>query len=303
MSSYRKMKPQFMVLIFVLVAIICLIIALFCNNQVFKSFLSNIRFSQQRCGGSQGVFAFYNVDNADASFVYTNNEIGLIDTGLTETSGVLVREIERFNTNTLDFVVISHPHDDHASGYLELIKTITVKKLFIGQYSQNNFKNIFLYNEIIRVSNEKDIEVIYVTHGLNVKIGGIQLLFFDTPKSSTEENNNSLLVKVTVGNTDCLYTGDAGESVEKFLLSLECNLKADILKVGHHGSTTASSSEFLRAVMPKYSVVCVGYNEYGHPHQDTIERLKNVDTTVYRTDICEKILFQVHENAIDVVVE
>ncbi len=303
MIDFSKYKQKVIVVFIIILAIICLLITLGTNNQSFRSFLGNVRFSYQRCVDSDGAYAFYNVDNADASMVYTNRTIGLIDTGLKETVGVITRHLSDLKTKTLDFVVISHPHSDHAGGYLELLKQIEIKRLFIVKYDQNAFENISLYNEIIKISREKGIEIIYATHGTNIKIGDISLLFWDGSHSSTDENHNSLLVKVQIGKTSCLYTGDAGKQAESYLLSLGCDVSADILKVGHHGSNTASSKDFLQAVTPLYSIISVGYNEYGHPHQETLERLMNIGTKVYRTDICEKILFEVQDDIIDVTVD
>ncbi len=188
----------------VILAIVCCVITFGVGGESLQSFLKNVHYTNQRCGSSQGVFGFYNVNNADASMVYTNDNIGLIDTGLKETAGVLTQTLSQFQTDTLDFIVISHPHSDHAGGYLEIIKTIKVKRLFIGMYSAAEFKNLSLYNEIIKVSDQIGIEIVYVTHGMNVKIGGISLQFFQATSSSDDENHNSLLVKVTIGNTNCL---------------------------------------------------------------------------------------------------
>lgn len=303
MSRNINLKKKTVVIVLVIIAILCLVITFGSRNGSFRDFLGKVGYTYQRCGNSQGVFAFYNVENADASFVYTNQSIGLIDTGLKETAGILLKNLNKLNVNTLDFVVITHPHSDHAGGYLELIKEIQVKRLFIGLYTQKDFNNISLYNEIIKTSNQMGIELIYVTYGLTVTLGDIHLQFYDGSHSSSDENHNSLLVKATIGSKSCLYTGDAGQQAELLLLNLGCDLKADILKVGHHGSNSASSEAFLQAVSPNYSVISVGFNDYGHPHPETIHRLAEADTRVYRTDICEKILFQVQENTVGVTVE
>ena len=303
MIDYNKNKPKILTLLLAVLAIICLVITIGINNPSFRLFLGKIRYLDQRCQDTDGVFAFLNVDNADASLIYTNQAIGLIDAGLSDTVEVITRNLSELKTESLDFVVISHPHSDHAGGYLELIKQVQVKRLFIGKYNENDFENISLYNEIIKVSNEKGIEVIYATHGMDVRIGDISLFFFDASHSSADENHNSLLVKVKIGSKSCLFAGDAGEEAERYLLSLGSDVAADILKVGHHGSNTASSEEFIKAVSPMYSVISVGYNQYGHPHIETIHRLAAFGCATYRTDICDRIMFKIDDTGINVMVE
>lgn len=303
MIGLSKHKLKVIAVILVLLAIITLTISIGMNHPSFQTFLGKIRYYDQRCVDSQGVFAFYNVGNADASLIYTNQTIGFVDVGFRESIGVLTKNLSELKTDSLDFVVLSHPHSDHAGGYLELIKHVKIKRLFIRKYTQKDFENLSLYNEILNASQKEGIEVIYVTHGMNVHIGDISLLFFDGSHSSVDENHNSLLVKAKIGNTECLYTGDAGKQVEQYLLSLGCDLSAEILKVGHHGSNSASSQEFLQTVSPLYSVISVGYNQYDHPHKETIHHLIETGCTTYRTDICERILFEVKDAAIDVTVE
>ncbi|MBR3844357.1 MAG: hypothetical protein IKM39_02490, partial [Clostridia bacterium] len=146
-------------------------------------------------------------------------------------------------------------------------------------------------------------EICYVTHGMQVEIGGIFLRFYDYTYDTKDENQRSLIVLATVGDKKCLYMGDAGFYIEEQMLRMGMSIEADILKVGHHGSNDASSHQFLSAVSPDYAVICVGQNTYGHPSLETTKRIENVETMIYRTDICNSVTFTVHQESLDVSVE
>jgi beta-lactamase superfamily II metal-dependent hydrolase len=106
-------------------------------------------------------------------------------------------------------------------------------------------------------------------------------------------NNYSIVIRVTYGTTSFLFTGDAQALSEQEMLSKGYNLKADVLKVGHHGSNSSTTQQFLNAVSPKYGVIEVGAgNDYGHPHQVTLDKLVSANVTVYRTDLNGTIIFK-----------
>ncbi len=284
-----------------LIAVLSLLVV-FCNpNGKFYQFLGDIGIVHKRCDTSQGGFAFYNVGNGDASCVYTNQAVGLIDTGTELMAGSLIEHIKELKTSTLDFVVLSHPHNDHAGGYLHLLKEFTIKRLFVHDCFITDFSNVSLYQEILEQSLQAGTEICYVTHGMTVKIGGISMTFYDAMRG-VDENQRSLVVDVEIGDKNCLYTGDIGFPIEHQLLRMGHSLKSDILKVGHHGSVDASSTEFLKAVLPEYAVVSVGQNNYGHPSRETAKRIEVAGAKLYRTDICHKILFSVENQELSVSV-
>ena len=116
-------------------------------------------------------------------------------------------------------------------------------------------------------------------------LGDVKFTILGPVKSYSDLNNNSIVLKMTYGNTSFIFTGDAESSSEIDVVNRGYNLSADVLKVGHHGSSTSTSSSFLQAVSPKYAVISVGSgNKYGHPAQDTLIKLAETNTNVYRTD-------------------
>ena len=131
----------------------------------------------------------------------------------------------------------------------------------------------------------------------------VVLNFYEQATLVEDENDNSLIVKASAGGVSCLYMGDAGHLVENRLMLHNCDLKADILKVGHHGSSDATGQEFIKSVGPKYAVISVGANQYDHPSDEVIARLQKTNVQLYRTDVCSKITFYATEKQWEVMVD
>ena len=121
--------------------------------------------------------------------------------------------------------------------------------------------------------------------GTTFSLGSANVEFLAPVKQYDDDNNTSIVCKVTNGEDTFLFTGDMERDAELDLIDTSVNLTADVLKVGHHGSNSSTSYVFLREVMPKYAVISCGKNNsYGHPHQEVVSRLKDAEATIYRTD-------------------
>ena len=172
-------------------------------------------------------------------------------------------------------------------GILSVLKELQVGKVIIGKQGEESEN----YKELVRITTEKSIPIVVVKRGDIIKIENtvkFQVLFpSDKLISENVLNNNSLVMKIYLKNLTMMFTGDIEEVAEKELVKLYSNneLKADILKVAHHGSKTSSTIEFLKAVSPKIALIGVGENnKFGHPNLEVIERLKSLGTATYRTD-------------------
>jgi len=172
-------------------------------------------------------------------------------------------------------------------GILSVLKELQVGKVIIGKQGEESEN----YKELVRITTEKSIPIVVVKRGDIIKIENtvkFQVLFpSDKLISENVLNNNSLVMKLYLKNLTMLFTGDIEEVAERELVKLYSNneLKADILKVAHHGSKTSSTIEFLKAVSPKIALIGVGENnKFGHPNSEVIERLKSLGTVIYRTD-------------------
>jgi len=194
----------------------------------------------------------------------------------------------------IDLMVLTHPHDDHVTGLIEIIKRYDVKKiLYTGVV--HDAPNYLAWLEEVR---DKKISLALVDRPQTIKLGencGLDILF---PQKSfigqgvDNLNNSSIVAKLFYGQNRFLLVGDAEAVVEKELLIAGVNLKSEVLKVGHHSSDTSSSEEFLEAVNPKFAVIEVGKdNDFGHPNLRILKRLERVGAQIFRTDLDGTIKF------------
>lgn len=199
---------------------------------------------------------------------------------------------------SIDYVFISHFDQDHVGGILYLIQEIKVKNIFIPK----QFEDSENYQKFIEIIKNKKIKVIKLEAEKRINIE--KNLYFDVlwPKTSqaiseNSINNNALVCKLNYKKFSMLFTGDIEQEAEKVLIENYKNtdvLKSTILKVGHHGSKSSTTPEFLDLVQPKISLIGVGKNNmYGHPNEEIIDRLKNANCKIYRTDENGEIDIQV----------
>lgn len=187
---------------------------------------------------------------------------------------------------SLDVIFITHPDQDHIGGILDVLENYSVSYIFESGTSSDsqtfkNFKNLV---------KEKNIEDILAKKGTRIDIGGgayIEILFPDRNVSSWETNAGSVVARVVYGENSVMLTGDAPAETESIILSNNSpeSLQSDILKLGHHGSKTSTSLNFLKIVNPDYAVISVGLNnKFKHPKQEILSRLADFGIEVFRTD-------------------
>ncbi len=184
----------------------------------------------------------------------------------------------------IDTVIVSHLHDDHMEGLLKVMEVYPVKNLIMPKVSagpESISKNIGALSELC---NRKGVKVYRMGKGDNISLGGGVRMDFLLPgdEAKSDENENSLAAMLTYGDFHGLFTGDIGKETEAAIPAQV--IKSSVLKVPHHGSGRSSSEEFLEGVKPKLSVVSVGSNNFGHPSAETLKRLSDSGSMVFRTD-------------------
>lgn len=254
--------------------------------------------------------SFLDVGQGDAIFVRTSDDyIVLIDGGPGPMVLDEIAKVMPIYSRTIDLVTLTHPHADHVNGLVEITKRYDVKQiLIVGTPSHNAF-----YQELLRIVEMKDIEVIFASSENDFRIGNEVFLDILWPVKSEagvayeNVNNASIAMRViwknmgnvdgvddarNVGNVKFLLTGDAEIEEESEILEADFDISADILKAGHHGSRTASSEAFLREVEPEVMVIQSGEeNSFGHPHQETLAKSVARDIQVRRNDFEGKVDF------------
>lgn len=225
---------------------------------------------------------FIDVGQGDSALVTYKGESVLVDAG-PASAGKSVAEYVRTYSPNVDYFIISHPHEDHMGGASDILRTVRVENLVINAYtSDDNF-----YIETLEIAEEQGINIIVADEPMTLHTDNIMINILDNFGYVYDDiNDTSLIVRVDVDDISVLFTGDAEKTAESNVMSTSYSmLDADILKVGHHGSKTSTSEEFLKAVSPDIAVIsCMKNNSYGHPSQNVVNLLKKYCIEIYRTD-------------------
>ena len=244
---------------------------------------------------------FIDVGQADAALVQSNGHYMLIDGGNRGDSDTIYAVLERNQIDTLDAVISSHTHEDHCGGLPAAFNATNVSNFYYDGSSATSK----IWSTVMDNVKAEGITPIVPNTGDNFMLGDAKVEFVNIPGDYEDENDNSLVVKITYGDTSFLFTGDASHDAE--IAMTEANpdiLDVDVLKVGHHGSDTATSYPFLRAVMPEIAVISVGEgNSYGHPTEEVLSRLEDAEVEIYRTDQLGDIIVQSNGTQIAVSAE
>ncbi len=226
---------------------------------------------------------YLDVGQADSILVQAGNSSLLIDAGTNSTANNLVKNLKNRGLSRLDMVVGTHPHEDHIGGLDAVINQFDIGKLYMPKVSATTKT----FEDVLQAIKNKGLSVTTPVPGTSFSLGSATgTILAPNGQSYADLNNYSIVIRMFYGSTSFLFTGDAQAESEKEMLTKGYTLKSDVLKVGHHGSESSTTSEFLKAVSPKYAVISVGQgNDYGHPHQVTLDKLNAAGVKIYRTDL------------------
>ncbi len=249
---------------------------------------------------------FFDIGQGDGYLIRTpGGQNILVDGGPTD---AIVRKLENYlpiTERTIDLVVLTHPHADHVSGLAEVFERYDIKRVLFSD-AEYDTDTYFEFRNMVDIENgiyldeataslsytfETDDEPVF----LEIKYPTNRIGAY----SDDEANNSSIVMKLKYYETVFLLTGDIEKEAESDLININVDLSADVLKVGHHGSDTSSSEEFIKAVSPEYAVIQVGEgNPYGHPSVRTLKRLERSGAKVLRNDELGDIVFEVGKDGI-----
>lgn len=239
---------------------------------------------------------FIDVGQADAIYIaLPNGEDMLIDAGNNKDGQTVVTYLKEHGVEMLDYLVGTHPHADHIGGMDTVIDAFDIENIYMPDASTTTKT----FEDVLSVIGRKGYGITRARAGAVVfERNGLKLEFLSPVQDWYKDlNDYSAVVRLTYLNKTFLFMGDAGMLPEQEITG---DVEADVLKIGHHGSKTATSQEFLNRVRPAYAVVCVGAgNSYGHPAQEVLDRLYNAQVWVYRTDVDGTVCFESDGNSLE----
>lgn len=228
---------------------------------------------------------YFDVGQADSILIVNNNQTMLIDAGNNDDGELIVNNIKKLGISKLDYVIGTHPHEDHIGGLDNVIDAFDIGTIYMPKV-QTNTKT---FEDVLDSISNKGLTVTAPKVGDKFQVGNANCEVMSIGEDSSNLNSTSIVIRMEYNNKSYLFMGDA-EQVNEAAREWS---ETDILKVGHHGSSTSSSQKFLNQVKPKIAIIQLGQgNKYGHPHDEVIKRLEKMNVTIYRTDLQKDILIE-----------
>jgi len=223
---------------------------------------------------------FINVGQGDSILIESpSGKTMLIDGGVKGAGQQIVSYLKELGINKLDIVVATHPDADHIGGLIPVLDNMTIEQF----YDSGKVHTSQTFEEMLTRIDEKNIPYHVPKIGDDIEFDkDVNVKVLNANDQATDNNDASIVLKMTYGNVSFLLTGDAGVALEKEMLQYD--VKATVLKAGHHGSNTSSSEEFIQAVKPEVTILSYGEdNKYGHPHAEIVDRLQAIGSKIYAT--------------------
>ena len=283
-----------------LILFIGLLVYLFTSSS-FKTSISNVkanidnisnkRDETKKVVSNSDTLKVYitDVGQADSILIRDGNYNALIDAGNNSDGEKLVKYYKELGITNFKYVFASHPHEDHIGGMDDIINNFDIENF----YMPDKLSTTKTFEDMLDALERKNLKYIVpkVNDNLSLNNSNIDVIYVGS--DVTDINDSSIVLKLNYFSNSFLFTGDLGSNKEKEILNSGANIKADVLKVGHHGSSYSTASSFLDKVNPSFAVISVGKdNIYKHPASSTLEKLNKRGIKVYRTDLDGTILFE-----------
>lgn len=291
----RRKQSKFIKSIIGLIVAACIVGGSYLGSEVFQN-QENTVTAEKTVNNSIPLEAddqlqiyFFDVGQADSILLISDGETMLIDAGNNEDGDMLVEKIKGLGITTLNYVIGTHPHEDHIGGLDDIIENFEIENVYMPKI-QTNTKT---FEDVLDALQTKNLSVTSPEVGSTFVVGKANCEVMQCGQGTAEEKNNlnlsSIVIRTTFGEQSFLFMGDSETENEEARTWPQTN----VLKVAHHGSDTSSSESFLEQVKPQIAIISVGEgNSYGHPAQTILNKLSNVDCRVYRTDKMGTILLK-----------
>lgn len=251
--------------------------------------------SENVSGSAEAQVYFIDVGQGDSELIRLKDsgiDI-LIDAGTRSTKQELADYLKELGVDDIDILIGTHPHEDHIGGMAKIIEEFPIGTLYLPETSEEMTPTTKTYESLLDAVEKMDVTMRTASAGDVLLEEGNTSFKVLSPSHTDYDNLNdySIVTRLKVGNTAFLFQGDAETPVEEEILDSGADVSCDVIKLGHHGSSTSSSRAYLEAANPSAAVISCGVgNEYGHPHRETMDLLEKLSITPYRTDTQKTLL-------------
>lgn len=259
-------------------------------DKVFEE--SGLRNTQQASADKMYV-SFIDVGQGNCTLLRCGGKAILVDSGEVGAAQTVINYIKNLGIDELNCVLVTHPHTDHMGAMTKILYEFKIDDLIMPEIPEEIIPTNKTYEKFLTAVSDNAGNVIAAKPGETYSYGEMTLEIFAPLRDYDNLNDMSAVSRISYGDTSVMFTGDATMTVEKDLLKKNIDYSATVLNVGHHGSKTSSSEAWLRAVNPKYAVICCGENnDYGHPHSVITKRLEELGIEYFETDLLGTIVFE-----------
>ena len=225
---------------------------------------------------------FIDVGQALSVLVECDGQYMLYDGGNVDDGSLIVSYLQSQGVEQLEYVFCSHAHEDHVGGLAAALAYFPAYHV----YSPVTEASTKCFKDFVKYTQQQGLQVEVPAVGTTWPLGGATVTMVGPVAQYSDTNDTSIVLRIEYGSTSFLLTGDMEKTAETDLVNSGVNLRADVLQLGHHGSSTSTGYLFLNSVLPEMAVISCGVNnKYGHPHEETLSILRDAGVDVYRTDL------------------
>ena len=290
MKNNKNRKTKLPLVVGIVIAVIVAIIMVVKNNPQNDS---NIKTQNT---ANEVTVHFVDVGQGDCEIIQTQNCNVIIDAGENTAKDAVLSYVKKLGITKFDYVIATHPHSDHIGSLDDVIKNYDIGTIIMPQVKDDLVPTTSAYKNLLNSISKKELKIHKAIPDETFDLDGATLTVLGPLSDYDDLNSYSVVCKLTYKNKSFLFSGDAQKDAELDIIEkYQDALKADVYKVGHHGSKSSSCNEYLSKIKPEYAVISCGVgNDYGHPHKTLMDRLKNIN--VLRTDEHGSIVFTTDGN-------